>query len=171
MFFSTSCRIISIFPPSLLLISDSRDVSASTPIRHPSRALLKTHRPHNLISPNKLPVPSIVPPILEQSRWRPQLWIMRMPMATDSMVSISLHSDTKKKIRHPVFSAASLVTSSSKQSSLTYEIEEAPRYERDNRSASPRGDNGHDSTRRRSASPAGNGDRYVSHCLTFTSPP
>ncbi|EOO02952.1 putative transformer-sr ribonucleo protein [Phaeoacremonium minimum UCRPA7] len=40
--------------------------------------------------------------------------------------------------------------------------EEAPRYERDNRSASPRGDNGHDSARRRSASPAGNGDRDYS---------
>ncbi|KAJ9142669.1 RNA-binding domain-containing protein [Pleurostoma richardsiae] len=36
--------------------------------------------------------------------------------------------------------------------------EEPSRYERDNRSASPRGDNGNDSTRRRSASPAGNGD-------------
>ncbi|ROV87524.1 hypothetical protein VSDG_09904 [Cytospora chrysosperma] len=37
--------------------------------------------------------------------------------------------------------------------------DEAPRYERDNRSASPRSDNGHDSTRRRSASPGG--DRNV----------
>ncbi|KAK7749858.1 hypothetical protein SLS53_000439 [Cytospora paraplurivora] len=36
--------------------------------------------------------------------------------------------------------------------------DEGPRYERDNRSASPRSDNGHDSTRRRSASPGG-GDR------------
>ncbi|KAI8151981.1 putative RNA-binding protein [Colletotrichum sp. SAR 10_70] len=40
--------------------------------------------------------------------------------------------------------------------------DEAPRYERDNRSASPRPirDDG-DSGRRRSASPAGNGDRYA----------
>ncbi|ROW08867.1 hypothetical protein VMCG_02825 [Cytospora schulzeri] len=37
--------------------------------------------------------------------------------------------------------------------------DEAPRYERDNRSASPRSDNGHDSARRRSASPGG--DRNV----------
>ncbi|KAI7781199.1 transformer-sr ribonucleoprotein [Diaporthe eres] len=33
--------------------------------------------------------------------------------------------------------------------------DEGPRYERDNRSASPRSDNGHDSARRRSASPGG----------------
>lgn len=40
--------------------------------------------------------------------------------------------------------------------------DEAPRYERDNRSVSPRPirDDG-DSGRRRSASPAGNGDRYA----------
>lgn len=39
--------------------------------------------------------------------------------------------------------------------------DEAPRYERDQRSASPRRDDGHDSSRRRSASPSGNGDPYV----------
>lgn len=39
-------------------------------------------------------------------------------------------------------------------------LDEAPRYDRDNRSASPRSDNGgNDSTRRRSASPGG--DRSV----------
>ncbi|KAG8156924.1 hypothetical protein KVR01_013146 [Diaporthe batatas] len=38
--------------------------------------------------------------------------------------------------------------------------DEGPRYDRgDNRSASPRSDNGHDSARRRSASPAAGGDR------------
>ncbi|KAF3760252.1 RNA-binding domain-containing protein, partial [Cryphonectria parasitica EP155] len=34
--------------------------------------------------------------------------------------------------------------------------DEAPRYDRDNRSASPRSDNGNDAGRRRSASPTGN---------------
>lgn len=37
--------------------------------------------------------------------------------------------------------------------------DEGPRYERNDRSASPRSDNGHDSARRRSASPAAGGDR------------
>ena len=40
--------------------------------------------------------------------------------------------------------------------------DEAPRYERDNRSASPRpARDDNDGARRRSASPAGNGDRWV----------
>ncbi|TPX15115.1 uncharacterized protein E0L32_004673 [Thyridium curvatum] len=43
--------------------------------------------------------------------------------------------------------------------------DEAPRYERDQRSASPRRDDGHDSSRRRSASPSGNGDPYVNSHL------
>ena len=39
--------------------------------------------------------------------------------------------------------------------------DDGPRYERDQRSASPRRDDGHDNVRRRSASPAGNGDRNM----------
>lgn len=53
----------------------------------------------------------------------------------------------------------------------TMNLDEAPRYERDNRSASPRpirDDN--EGSRRRSASPNGNPDRFVSP-LSIASPP
>lgn len=43
-------------------------------------------------------------------------------------------------------------------------LDEAPRYERDNRSASPRGArDDHEGSRRRSASPNGSNDRYVNN--------
>lgn len=41
-------------------------------------------------------------------------------------------------------------------------LDEAPRYERDNRSASPRPRDDNEGSRRRSASPGGHGDRFVS---------
>lgn len=44
-------------------------------------------------------------------------------------------------------------------------LDEAPRYERDNRSASPRPRDDNEGSRRRSASPGGHGDRFVSTTL------
>lgn len=45
-------------------------------------------------------------------------------------------------------------------------LDEAPRYERDNRSASPRPRDDNEGSRRRSASPGGHGDRFVAMSLT-----
>lgn len=93
------------------------------------------------------------PSINSHSKWPLQLWTTRTRLVTASMVRLASPRNARLT-RHSQNAIAPIQSSPASDTDIRpLPDEAAPRYERDNRSASPRSDAGGDGGRRRSASP------------------
>jgi hypothetical protein len=107
----------------------------------------------------------------QPQQWRAQRWTMSPPTVSASKVRFEAffklffatfgRASRDNTLRRRVTPAATLIKSSAHASNANCYSDDGARYERDDqRSASPRRDEGQESVPRRSASPGAAGDRY-----------